>query len=137
MKIQIAEKKDKEELLKMNRQLMADEQYDRPPEETELSKRWDQFLEKEDFQVLLFREEAQTMGYAVIHMKETPLYLRHFFINPEFRRKGTGTSCFNSMMDFLDAREIDLDAMVWNERGIGFWHSLGFKDRCVSMNLKR
>lgn len=124
-------------LLLMNKQLMEDEQFDRPLSDDGLKKRWDEFLAGDRYRVLLFEEEKNTIGYAVVHMDRTPLYLRHFFIKREFRKRGYGTESFHKMLDFLNTGAIDLDVMSWNDRGYRFWRSLGFTERCKLLTFSR
>ena len=129
---------DRELLLDMNRQLMEDEKYDRVPAEEVLSRRWDEFLSLDRFGVYLFRTaDSRVAGYAVVHLDEEPRYLRHFFIRREERRHGYGTAAFHALLETLDVRRMDLDVMSWNERGRGFWKSLGFTERCRMMAYDR
>jgi RimJ/RimL family protein N-acetyltransferase len=127
---------DKDILLKMNKQLMEDEQFDRILSDEILSNKWDEFLTDDKFTVVLFLIDDDITGYAIVQTDLKPLYLRHFFIKREFRRKGYGRESFNAMLEFLNTNEIDLDVMSWNERGMKFWESLGFTERCRMMTLK-
>ncbi|MDA3852545.1 MAG: GNAT family N-acetyltransferase [Spirochaetaceae bacterium] len=136
MNIQKAKNKDLPLLLEMNQQLMQDEKYDRPPSQPELLKRWDSFLSQDKFGVFLFKESQEIVGYAVVHLEDSPPYLRHFFIHRDHRRKGLGTRCFWALLDHIKTETIDLDVMTWNTRGQAFWKSLGFKERCRMMNLQ-
>jgi ribosomal protein S18 acetylase RimI-like enzyme len=119
----------------MNKQLMEDEEFDRPLNDENLRKRWEEFLTQNKYQVLLFILEDDIIGYAVVHMDQSPLYLRHFFIKREFRRMGNGSNCFHEMLNHLNTSTIDLDVMSWNERGFKFWKSLGFTERCKIMTF--
>jgi len=120
-------------LFKMNHHLMEDEKYDRTPSDGDLKKRWREFLSLERFGVYLFEENDVIVGYAIVHLDESPPYLRHFFISRDHRRKGLGTLCFKTLLGYLKTDSIDLDVMSWNERGYEFWKSLGFTERCRVM----
>lgn len=37
----------------------------------------------------------------------------------------------------VETETVDIEVMAWNERGIGFWRSLGFKDRSVYMRFDK
>jgi GNAT superfamily N-acetyltransferase len=124
-------------LFNMNKQLMEDEQYDRALSDEDLQKRWTSFLSELRYRVLLFLESGDVIGYAVVHMDQEPLYLRHFFIKREYRKKGYGTKSFNTMLEYLDTDTIDLDVMSWNQRGYDFWRSLGFQERCKMMSYRK
>lgn len=131
-----AKESDMDLLYKMNLDLMEDEQYDRVPSEEDLKKRWKEFFLHVKYGIYLFRVESDVVGYAIVHLDETPKYLRHFFISRDFRRQGYGTECFNLLLKTLEIDKIDLDVMSWNERGQGFWKSLGFRERCKVMTYE-
>ena len=139
MKITISEARETDipGLFEMNKRLMEDERFDRPLDDERLMERWHSFFDKEKYKVLLFRLEQDVAGYAVLHINQEPLYLRHFFIDRQYRRKGLGTECFGRMMEYMNAGKMDLDVMYWNERGYAFWKSLGFTERCIMMSLER
>lgn len=129
-----ADIRDKDLLLEMNHRLMEDERYDRPPTQDALQRRWNEFLYLDRYGVYLFRAaDRRVVGYAVVHLDDQPRYLRHFYIRREERRRGFGTSAFHALLRALDVHRIDLDVMTWNERGFGFWRSLGFRERCRAM----
>ena len=133
----LATKNDIPDLSVMNKHLMEDEKFDRPLNDEDLNKRWNEFLGLDRYKVILFKLKNDIIGYAVIHMDQTPLYLRHFFIKREFRRKGYGTGSFHKMLDFLNTTTMDLDVMSWNERGLQFWKSLGFTERCKILTFNK
>ena len=120
-------------LVTMNQQLMSDEQYDRPLELSGLKERMGRFISEKKFGTFLFMLKEEITGYAVVEFDKTPIYLRHFFIKSENRGKHLGTACFKLLLKHLKTDTIDLDVMVWNTRGYGFWRSLGFRERCISM----
>jgi len=121
-------------LHRMNRELMEDERYDRPPTDEVLVKRWNDFLTLGRYGTFLFKSGSDVIGYAVVHLDDDPLYLRHFYICREHRRAGWGTVCFNALLDKLNTKKIDIEVMSWNKRGMGFWRSLGFTERCRSLS---
>lgn len=133
IEIRTADESNKALLFEMNHHLMEDERYDRPPSEEDLKKRWIDFINLPRYGVYLFEENGDVVGYAIVHLDETPRYLRHFFISRSHRRKGLGTTCFNKLLEYLQTETIDLDVMSWNERGYDFWKSMGFTERCRVM----
>ena len=136
LSIRRATQNDLDLLISMNLQLMSDEQYDRPLEMPAVRTRMQHFISDRNFGAFLFLANDAVAGYAVMELDKTPLYLRHFFIQSEFRRKHIGTSCFKLLLKQLKTDTIDLDVMVWNTRGFGFWKSLGFSERCISMTYR-
>ncbi|MGQ9779190.1 MAG: GNAT family N-acetyltransferase [Bacillota bacterium] len=77
------------------------------------------------------------MGYALVDMTRKPLYLRQFFIDRGCRRKGFGTTTFHLLLKELETDTIDIELLSWNEAGLGFWKSLGFKERSIYMRYEK
>ena len=124
------------ELAKLNRQLIEDEQADNPMTEAQLARRMEEFLGA-GYRAFFFEADGSRVGYALVDVTKTPLYLRHFFICREHRRQGYGREAFFALLGHLRVSEMDLDVYVWNHRGILFWKSLGFAARSMNMRLKK
>ena len=80
---------------------------------------------------------ARVVGYALVNMAATPLYLRQFFICRGERRKGYGKEFFSALLEHLNITTIDIEVLSGNEAGVAFWESLGFKRRSIYMRLER
>lgn len=146
----------------MHRMLMEDEEAEEPREWRDLEQqvpglyrklgeervadwietRKQEFMRKQmarwldaDHRGYCFVVDGTIVGYALVEMGKTPLYLRHFFIRREFRRRGHGKEAFGALLAYLETDTIDLDVFVWNERGRAFWRSLGLADRAVLMRF--
>lgn len=39
-----------------------------------------------------------------------------------------GTEAFEELLQFLKVETIDIEVLPWNETGMRFWKSLGFKE---------
>ena len=136
MKLRRADRNDIDQLVKMNLELMEDEQFDRPLEETQLRERMERFITDTVSHVFLIIQDTDVAGYAIVETNKTPIYLRHFFIKRNFREKHLGTGAFKLLLNELKADRIDLDVMVWNKRGYAFWKSIGFTERCYAMTYQ-
>lgn len=123
------------ELARLNRQLIEDEQADNPMMEAQLARRMEEFLGA-GYRAFFLEADGNRVGYALVDITKSPLYLRHFFICREHRRQGYGRAAFFALLRHLRVSEMDLDAYVWNRRGIEFWKSLGFTERSLNMRLK-
>jgi len=123
---------DAQLLAAMNKQLIEDEKSDNPMDGRQLEQRMRTFLETE-YRAYFYRVQGEIAGYALVRMSASPLYLRQFFICRAYRRKGHGRAFFFELIKELGAKEIDIEVFCWNEAGIGFWRSLGFEPRSVSM----
>ena len=109
MRIHLCTLADTGVLAQYNRMLIEDEKADNLMGTPELEQRMIEFLNS-DYQAFFFEEEGKRVGYALVNMTKNPLYLRHFFICREERRKGYGKNAFFALLDYLNTDEIDLDA---------------------------
>lgn len=119
-------------LAKLNKELYEDEKNDNIPSLEVLKERLEAAMKKGTL-AYLFMHEEKVAGYALVRTEVTPYYLSHFFICKDMRRNKLGTVAFNELLKELNTDSMDLDVFCWNERGQGFWRSLGFKERCIIM----
>lgn len=119
----------------MNLQLIRDEGHRNPMQEPELLARLQGWL-LTDYQAFVFCEQSDLIGYALYRTEPEHIYLRQFFVRPEYRRKGLGRSAFQWLMkNDWNSRRIRLDVLVGNAAGRAFWKWLGFSEYCVTMEL--
>jgi GNAT superfamily N-acetyltransferase len=123
-------------LAEMNRMLIEDEKAETKLSLPQLEERMANFLQT-DYRAYFFETDGRVIGYALCNKQKAPIYLRHFFICREERRKGYGKQAFHALLDHLHTGEIDIDVYVWNHSGLAFWESLGFQKRCYAMRYKR
>ena len=135
MKVNLCSACDVPKLAEMNKYLIEDEKSDNPMQLVELEHRMSEFLNT-DYNAYFFVEENEVVGYALVRNLPEGLYLRQFFIDRDFRRKHYGTQAFNELLKVLNTNNILIDVLPWNERGLSFWKSLGFKEAAISMKLK-
>ena len=126
---------DAARLALLNKRLIEDERSDNPMCVAELESRMLGFLRGE-YHAYFFSEDGETVGYALVRHTATPLYLRQFSIDRDFRRRHYGQTAFRLLMERLQADVIDIDVLPWNEAGRLFWKSCGFQETCVSMRRK-
>ena len=127
---------DVPKLALMNKHLIEDEKSNNPMSVAELETRMSNFL-SEDYKAYFFVENEIVLGYALVKHTSTPLYLRQFYMEREFRRKHYGNQAFHQLMEYIQADTIDIDVLPWNERGLLFWKNCGFKETCISMQYKK
>jgi len=65
------------------------------------------------------------------------VYVRHFFILPEFRSQGLGKAAFNLLTNDVlpQGTYITLEALIANPAGRAFWKALGFEEYSVRYEL--
>jgi ribosomal protein S18 acetylase RimI-like enzyme len=134
--LKLCSEDDLDLLVELNRQLIEDEGHDNPMNTAQLKERMKQFIHTH-YKALIFYQGIYCVGYALMDVNRRPLYLRHFFICRPFRRNGYGTKAFYKLVELFGTREIDLEVLSWNTRGIKFWQSLGFRDRSIYMRYSK
>lgn len=134
--IRICDDEDLDLLAEMNKQLIEDEKHDNKLNICELRERMSDFIHTE-YNAYIFEKDGEVIGYALINFKRDPLYLRHFLIHRNALRQNYGTEAYHQLLKTLKTDVIDIEVMVWNERGKRFWASLGFKERSIYMRYNR
>lgn len=125
-------------LAALNRQLILDENHRNTMSLAELEHRMRQFLDA-DYQATLIESVGQVVGYALCRNEAEHLYLRQFFIRPEFRRRGIGRLAVAWLKEraWRNHTRVRLDVLVTNPAAIAFWRSVGFSDYCLTMECER
>lgn len=134
--IQVCSKEDLDLLAQLNKQLIEDENHDNRMTIEQLKARMEEFIGT-DYTAYLFKIKEKTIGYALVNRKREPVYLRQFFICRDSRKNGYGRMAFDMLLELLGTDRLDIEVMYWNERGYGFWKSLGFKERSVYMRFEK
>lgn len=135
MQLQKCSMKDVAKLVLLNKQLIEDEKSDNAMSIRELEERMKKFLET-DYSAYFFIEESQIIGYALIRNTDNPVYLRQFLIDRNYRKHHYGTQAFQTLLKYLDIKELDLEVLPWNRNGLAFWKHCGFDDTCIAMRYK-
>ena len=135
MQIQKCTMKDVSKLALLNKQLIDDEKSNNPMDICELENRMKGFLQT-DYSAYFFIESSQIIGYALIRNSSSPLYLRQFLIERNYRKHHYGTQAFQMLLQYLDIKEIDLEVLPCNKNGLAFWKHCGFNETCIAMRYK-
>ena len=130
MRCRTIESSDFERITGWTQQLQIDE--GAPVMESEaISVRLRRWLES-DYDAVIFELETIPIGYALFRLTDPELkapdgiYLRQFFIAPEYRRRGAGTAAFQEFVaQAVRGRRLVLEVLESNVIGQNFWRSLG------------
>ena len=76
-------------LAQMNRDLIRDEGHRNPMTLAELEERMAGWLQGE-YEAVIFAQDGDAAGYALYRRSPEYVYLRHFYVRPECRRRGIG-----------------------------------------------
>lgn len=125
-------------LAQMNLRLIRDEGHRNRMSLAELKQRMLGWLQGE-YRAVLFENEQGTAGYALYRHEPEWVYLRQFFVESDWRRKGIGRAAIGWLLAnvWKDSPRIRIDVLSGNLGGIEFWRSLGFNDYCVTMEHER
>ncbi len=137
MRLVPADKSDHTELSKMYLALRSDEQMDDILTDDQVSEKMLGFISDTKFNVFRIVDDTNTVGYVLVELDREPLYLKHLYVKPEFRRKGCGKFAIQQLLALYQRSEIDIEAMIWNENAINFYKKLGFKERTVAMRYRK
>lgn len=128
---------DVSELAILNLQLVEDEQCDKKRLSIkEMEERMSGWLAG-DYDAYFFIADLSVVGYALVDRTKEPFYLKHFMIKREYRRMSYGRNALQLLIDYLGTEQLDIEVYSWNKRGIAFWESCGFKERCKYMRYQR
>jgi ribosomal protein S18 acetylase RimI-like enzyme len=127
----VADPSDAELLGRLNFQLIRDEGHRNPMSEDELADRMREWLRSGEYEAALFFSGAELVGYALWRKEGADgIYLRQFFVDRNWRRRGIGAAAFHLLAPELipAGTRIKLEVLCGNAIGIRFWRSLGFAD---------
>jgi GNAT superfamily N-acetyltransferase len=124
-------------LAPLNHALIRDEGHRNTMSVPELAQRMASWLAG-DYQAVVFEDAGNPIGYALFRRESEHVYLRQFFVISEYRRRGIGRAAIEWLRQHAWGRDqrIRLDVLVGNRGGIAFWHAVGFRDYCLTLELE-
>jgi len=133
MDIKQATQADCSLLAELNHQLIRDEEHRNSMTVAQLAERMRDWLAA-DYVAYLFQLDSKSVGYALYRSEPDFIYLRQFFVQHDFRRRGLGQAAFQWLTDNIwKKRLVRIDVLCTNSIGIAFWRSVGFDDYCITM----
>jgi GNAT superfamily N-acetyltransferase len=132
-----AAEEDASLLAEMNQALIRDEGHRNKMTLPELRERMSGWLQGE-YTAVIFSKELETAGYVLYRKDPDWIYLRQLFVKAEMRRKGIGRQAISWLKKnaWKDTQTIRIEVLVGNPAGISFWKAVGFKDYCITMEMK-
>jgi len=136
LKYRFATQKDVSLLAKMNQQLIRDEGHRNKMTLLQLEQRMSDFL-RTKYTAVIVSSGNNDIGYALYREELEWIYLRQIFVKSEMRRKGVGRKIIGWLKKnpWKDCQRIRIEVLVGNLEGISFWHAVGFKDYCITMEM--
>jgi GNAT superfamily N-acetyltransferase len=124
-------------LAEMNQQLIRDEGHRNKMTLPQLQERMSGWLQAE-YNAVIFSKGSDTVGYALYRNDPDWIYLRQLFVKDEMRRKGIARAAISWLKNnaWKQTKIIRVEVLVGNPKGISFWKAVGFKDYCITMEIK-
>lgn len=133
MKITSATLKDVETLAKLNKRLIEDERYPNPMNVAQLTERMTGWLQTEYRSYLVIIAE-RIAAYCLYRDDGKYYYLRHLYVDRDFRRRGIATQLLDWMYaNVWTDKKVRLDVLAHNENAIAFYKRYGFEIRVLQM----
>lgn len=125
-------------LTELNQQLIRDERHRNSMSLGELQERMSGFL-TDDYRAALFESGGEVLGYALFRPEAEHLYIRQFYVRPEYRGRGVGRAAVTWLKHqaWQDHSRIRLDVLTTNSAALQFWRSVGFSDYCLTLECER
>ena len=128
-------------LAQMNKRLIEDEQSTNEMSVAQLRERMERWLSA-DYHAVIFEQPEGIVGYALYRFqgetfRERQIYLRQFYIERIYRRRGLGREAFLQLRQtHFKAVHVRLETLTTNPNGLAFWQSLGFESYAVTLQLR-
>jgi GNAT superfamily N-acetyltransferase len=136
MEVRRVDPSDASIFAELNYQLIRDEGHRSRMTVSELEGRMRAWLDGGEYKAHVFQSDSSIIGYTLYREEDEAIYIRQFFVRPDFRRQGHGRRAFEWLAQHVwHDRRLSLDVLVENHSGIAFWRSMGFRDYCITMEM--
>ena len=80
---------------------------------------------------------GEPVAYALFRENEKEIYLRQLFVRRDKRNKGLGKNAIMLLRKEIwpKSKRLTADVLSGNKAGIKFWHSVGYKDYCLTLEI--
>jgi len=136
MEYHIANEIDLDILAQWNHQLIRDEGHRNQMTISQLRDRMRQWLSG-DYTAIIFEKDSKSVAYALFRESEDEIYLRQLFVKRENRNQGIGKEAVGILKEeiWTKPKRLTVDVLSGNKPGIAFWHSVGYKDYCLTLEI--
>ena len=136
MEHHIANETDLDILAEWNHQLIRDEGHRNPMTVSQLRDRMRYWLSS-DYTAVIFDKDGKTVAYALFRESEDEIYLRQLFVKRENRNRGLGKEVVRILKEeiWTKSKRLTVDVLSHNKAAIAFWHSVGYKDYCLTLEI--
>lgn len=123
-------------LAELNRELIRDEGHRNRMTIPELEQRMRGWIAQEH-RAVIFEDEAEIVAYVLFREETEEIYLRQLFVVAHRRGQGLGRRAVEILRSQLwpPNKRLTVAALTSNEKAIRFWHSVGFQDYALSLEI--
>lgn len=142
LQCRLATTDDAPTLAALNRRLIEDEKHRNTMTAAGLEARMRGWLGGA-YEAVLFEDDGAAasgvVGYALFRREAQWVYLRQFYIDRPYRRRGLGREALAWLAAnaWADSPRIRLEVLAGNAAAIAFWRAVGFREYCVTMEWER
>jgi GNAT superfamily N-acetyltransferase len=136
MEHHIAVENDLDLLAEWNHQLIQDEGHRNPMTVSQLRERMREWISGE-YNAIVFSKIGEPVAYALFRENEKEIYLRQLFVRRDKRNKGLGKEAVMLLQKEIwpKSKRLTVEVLSGNKMGINFWHSVGYKDYCLTLEI--
>jgi GNAT superfamily N-acetyltransferase len=86
---------------------------------------------------MIYEDNGHVVAYALYREGPEEVYLRHLFVVRDRRRQGIGRRAVGILRSQVwpKGKKLTVDVLVANQVGVAFWHSVGFKDYALQLEI--
>jgi GNAT superfamily N-acetyltransferase len=90
-----------------------------------------------EYRAIIFSLESEAVAYALYKGNETEVYLRQLFVSRDRRRQGTGRKAVKILRREVWPKDkrLTVEVLTTDTPAVVFWHSLGYKDYCLTLEI--
>lgn len=126
---------DLDQLTPWNQCLIEDQGHRNQMPAAALRERMRGWIERGEYQAWRFEAGDKAVGYALTRFETDYVYLRQFYIDRPFRRKGLGRAALDVLCAQVrgQGKRMRVEALVNNQAGVDFWRACGFADYSLTL----
>ena len=136
MTFRFAGRGDCPRLAELNHQLIRDEGHRNPMTVPELEERMKGWLSGE-YRAVIYEEAGEIVAYALYREGPEEIHLRQLFVVGDRRGRGVGRRAVEILRSQVWPRtkRLTVEVLVANDRAVGFWRAIGYKDYALSLEI--
>jgi ribosomal protein S18 acetylase RimI-like enzyme len=124
-------------LAPLNAHLIREEGHRNPMSLPQLEERMRQWLQG-SYRAVIFERAGEVVGYVLYRPQVDHVYLRQFYVRPEYRRRGLGRQALEWLgrNAWSGTPRLRIDVLAGNAAAIAFWRAVGFAEYSVTLEME-